>query len=55
MLQLDPNERINCELALAHPYLVRFHDEEDEPRGVEFIDLDEAQEFTVDEWKSIIL
>jgi p38 MAP kinase len=55
MLQLDPNERINCEQALAHPYLARFHDEDDEPKGVEFVDLDEAQEFTVDEWKSIII
>jgi p38 MAP kinase len=55
MLQLDPNERINCEQALAHPFLARFHNEEDEPRGIEFVDLYEAQELTIDEWKSIIL
>ena len=55
MLQLDPNKRINCEQALAHPFLARFHDEEDEPRGIEFVDLYEAQELTIDEWKSIIL
>jgi p38 MAP kinase len=55
MLQLDPNKRINCEQALAHPFLARFHDEEDEPRGIEFVDLYEDQELTIDEWKSIIL
>jgi len=52
MLQLDPNERINCEQALEHEYVARFHDEEDEPRGEPFVDLDEAQDLTIDEWRS---
>lgn len=54
MLQLDPNERIDCEHALEHDYVARFHDEEDEPRGEPFVDLDEAQDFTIDEWRTRI-
>jgi serine/threonine protein kinase len=52
MLQLDPNERITCEQALEHPYLATFHDSDDEPEGYQFDDLYEAQDYTVDEWKS---
>ena len=51
MLQLDPIERIDCEQALEHEYVSRFHDEEDEPRGELFVDLDEAQDFSIDEWR----
>ena len=53
MLQLDPNDRISCDQALEHEYVSRFHDIDDEPEGVPFVDLDENQEFTIEEWKSI--
>ncbi len=52
MLQLDPNDRIDCENALAHPFLKAFHDPEDEPIGVPFDDKYENQEFSVQDWKS---
>ena len=52
MLQLDPNNRINCEQALAHPYLENYHDEEDEPEGYQFDDRFEQQNLSELEWKS---
>ena len=52
MLQLDPNERITCEQALEHPYLATFHDSDDEPEWYQFDDIYEAQEYSVDEWRS---
>ncbi len=55
MLQLDPNERITVEEALAHPYLSTFHDPEDEPEGSHFDDEYESQDFTIADWKSIRL
>ena len=55
MLQLDPNERITCEQALEHPYLATFHDSDDEPEGYQFDDLYEAQEYSVDEWRSNLI
>jgi serine/threonine protein kinase len=51
MLILDPNERITCEQALAHPYLASYHDEEDEPSGSVYDDAFESQEYSVSEWK----
>jgi hypothetical protein len=52
MLVLDPNERITCEQALAHPYLSSYHDIDDEPEGSPYDDSFESQELNVLEWKS---
>ncbi len=51
MLQLDPDERITCEAALAHPYLRTFHDPTDEPEGPLFDDMYETQDYPISEWK----
>lgn len=51
MLQLDPNDRINVEQALAHECMGMYHDSDDEPDGYMFDDLYEKEEYTVDEWK----
>jgi p38 MAP kinase len=53
MLQLDPNERITCEQALAHPYLEKFHDIEDEPEGYLFDDHYEDEEHNLNEYRGI--
>lgn len=52
MLELDPDERITAEEALAHPYLAEYHDPADEPVCTEpydqaFEDLD----ISIDEWR----
>ena len=52
MLQLDPNDRITVEDALAHPCMSTFHDSDDEPEGYLFDDVYESEEYSVDEWKS---
>ncbi|GFN77391.1 mitogen-activated protein kinase [Plakobranchus ocellatus] len=36
MLDLDPDSRISVEDALCHPYIVQFHDPEDEPTAPKF-------------------
>ena len=51
MLQLDPSDRITCELALEHPYLATFHDVDDEPIGTKFNDDFESHEYSITEWK----
>lgn len=56
LLELDPNERINCEDALKHEFLKEWHDDLDEPKCEIFVDIyDEInQEFTVKDWKNKI-
>ena len=51
MLQLDPNERITCEQALAHPYFKKFHDIEDEPEGYLFDDRYEDEEHNLKDYR----
>ncbi|BCR87758.1 MAPK protein hog1 [Aspergillus chevalieri] len=52
MLQLDPYKRIVATDALSHPYLVNFHDSEDEPVASQEIDMSyDEVELSPDEWK----
>ena len=55
MLQLDPNDRITVEQALAHDCMAMYHDSDDEPEGHPFDDLYEKEEYNVDEWKSKLI
>jgi p38 MAP kinase len=55
ILVMDPNERITCEQALAHPYLARYHVPEDEPSGSVCDDAFEYQNYSLGEWRSIFL
>lgn len=54
MLQLDPNDRFNCERFLEHPYLSKFHDVDDEPSGEPFNELYESEDYPVHDWKERI-
>lgn len=52
MLQLDPYKRITATDALSHPYLVNFHDSEDEPEASQEIDMSyDEVELSPEEWK----
>lgn len=51
MIQLDPKKRITCEEALSHPYLKKFHDEDDEPVGEQLDQNFENLDLTILEWK----
>lgn len=52
MLQLDPNNRITAEGGLDHPYMVNFHEPEDEPVAAQKIDMSyEDMELSAEEWK----
>ena len=53
IFQLDPDDRITAEKALAHPFFGHFHDPEDEPNGTLLEDKFEYENHTLDEWKSI--
>ena len=57
MLAFDPKERITVEEALAHPYMSRLHDAEDEPSGtpVPAFDFDfELFSLKIPEYKELI-
>ncbi|EYE91865.1 mitogen activated protein kinase [Aspergillus ruber CBS 135680] len=55
MLQLDPYKRITATDALSHPYLVNFHDPEDEPEASEEINMSyDEVELSPEEWKKIM-
>ena len=56
MLQLKPSDRIEVEDALAHPYLVNYHDTEDEPSCPSKFDFDFEKELsTKDALKDAII
>lgn len=55
MIQLDPKDRITCEEALCHPYLKKYHDEEDEPDGEQLDQNFESLDLTILEWKGIFV
>ncbi|CAG99513.1 mitogen-activated serine/threonine-protein kinase FUS3 [Kluyveromyces lactis] len=48
MLQFDPRLRITATEALSHPYLVSYHDPDDEPEGTPI----PSSFFQFDQWKS---
>ncbi|CDO94661.1 unnamed protein product [Kluyveromyces dobzhanskii CBS 2104] len=48
MLQFDPRQRITAAEALSHPYLVSYHDPDDEPEGTPI----PSSFFQFDQWKS---
>ena len=50
-LDLDTDQRITAEQALAHPYLSQFYDPKDEPTSEPYDETFESLDLTVDEWK----
>lgn len=53
MLELDADERINAEEALAHPYLAQYADPSDEPTSPAYDQSFEDMDLSVEEWKGI--
>nr|CAB3263635.1 p38 kinase [Phallusia mammillata] len=53
MLVLDTDDRITAEQALAHPYLAKFHDPQDEPCAALYDKSYEDAELTIEEWKKL--
>jgi serine/threonine protein kinase len=53
MLELDPDVRVTAEQALAHPYLVDYHDAADEPIcELPYDQAFEELDIPIEEWKS---
>ncbi|KAG1650095.1 Mitogen-activated protein kinase 14 [Nymphon striatum] len=52
MLELDADQRLTAEQALAHPYLAQYADPDDEPISEPLEMSFEDMDMTVDEWKS---
>lgn len=55
LLELDPSERIDCEQALKHDYVAKYHLEEDEPVSEPFDGFHEENGMTLNDWKSNIV
>ncbi len=51
LLELDPNKRISSENAIKHPFVVKYHDELDEPICEPFIDTIDTTKLKAKEWK----
>ena len=51
-MTLDPSERFDCEKAIKHRYVRKYHDEEDEPKSEPFNELNDTANYTIQEWKS---
>jgi p38 MAP kinase len=52
MLELDSEERITAELALAHPYLSQYADPTDEPSSPPYDQSFEDMEAPLETWRS---
>ena len=55
MLELDADQRINAEEALAHAYLAQYADPSDEPTSPAYDQSFEDMDLSVEEWKGIYL
>jgi hypothetical protein len=55
ILVVDPDERITCEQAIAHPFFTGIHDRDDEPAGAPYDDAFEELELDEHNWKSKLL
>ena len=53
MLEIDADNRITAEQALAHPYLLQYADPTDEPSSLPYDQTFEDLDLSVEEWKSI--
>ena len=53
MLEIDADNRITAEQALAHPYLQQYADPTDEPSSLPYDQTFEDLDLSVEEWKSI--
>lgn len=53
MVKFDPYERITAADALSHPYVMAYHDSEDEPSASREIDCsyEENPAISLEEWK----
>ena len=51
LLELDPDRRISSEDAIKHPFVLKYHDEQDEPTCEPFIETDIPAELPSSEWK----
>ena len=51
LLELDPNKRLSSEAAIKLPFVVKYHDEHDEPTCEPFVDTIDATELSTKEWK----
>lgn len=51
MLELDSDKRITAEKALAHSYLEKYADPNDEPDSAPYDESFEDMELPVDQWK----
>ncbi|RUS75800.1 hypothetical protein EGW08_016427, partial [Elysia chlorotica] len=54
MLDLDPDSRITIDGALQHPYIVQYHDPEDEPTAAHFDSSFEGQNLNMDGWRKLV-
>jgi len=54
MLELDSEERITAELALAHPYLAQYADPSDEPSSPAYDQSFEDMEAPLETWKQLV-
>ncbi|KAG1650096.1 Mitogen-activated protein kinase p38b [Nymphon striatum] len=54
MLELDADQRLTAEQALAHPYLAQYADPDDEPISEPLEMSFEDMDMTVDEWKKLV-
>lgn len=52
MLDLDPDTRISVDEALRHPYVLQYHDPEDEPTAEVFDSSFEALGCNTEGWRS---
>nr|XP_018902011.1 PREDICTED: mitogen-activated protein kinase 14B-like isoform X2 [Bemisia tabaci] len=54
MLELDADKRITAEKALAHPYLSKYADPEDEPTSPPYDQSFEESDLPVEKWKELV-
>ena len=54
MLEIDADNRISAEQALAHPYLAQYADPTDEPVSSPYDQTFEDLDLPVDQWKEYV-